>query len=155
MCCVLSHLSHVRLFCNPMDYSPPGSSVHGTLQARTTAISQRFQQANQYQHSLIPSFFQVPQLSLQIYYLFFFNCRIIVLQYCVSFCHISTRISHRCIYVPSHLFFIGKEVYLTGNHSTPYCPFNDNSLKFRSKCFLQGKVPRVITLMGMFNKGQV
>ena len=27
--CVLSHFSHVQLFCNPMDYSPPGSSVHG------------------------------------------------------------------------------------------------------------------------------
>ena len=22
-------LSHVQLFCDPMDYSPPGSSVHG------------------------------------------------------------------------------------------------------------------------------
>ena len=27
-------LSYVRLFCNPMDYSPPGFSVHGILQAR-------------------------------------------------------------------------------------------------------------------------
>ena len=27
-------LSHVRLFCNPMDCSPPGSSVHGISQAR-------------------------------------------------------------------------------------------------------------------------
>ena len=26
--------SHVHLFCDPMDYSPPGSSVHGILQAR-------------------------------------------------------------------------------------------------------------------------
>ena len=31
--CVLSHFSHVQL-CDPMDSSPPGSSVHGTLQAR-------------------------------------------------------------------------------------------------------------------------
>ena len=31
--CVLSHFSHVRL-CNPVDCSPPGSSVHGILQAR-------------------------------------------------------------------------------------------------------------------------
>ena len=30
--CVLSHFSGVPL-CNPMDYSPPGSSVHGILQA--------------------------------------------------------------------------------------------------------------------------
>ena len=27
-------LNHVWLFCNPIDYSPPGSSVHGILQAR-------------------------------------------------------------------------------------------------------------------------
>ena len=26
--------SHVRLFCDPVDYSPPGSSVHGILQVR-------------------------------------------------------------------------------------------------------------------------
>ena len=26
--------SHVKLFCNPMDYSPPGSSVHGISQAK-------------------------------------------------------------------------------------------------------------------------
>ena len=32
--CILSHFGRVRL-CNPMDYSPPGSSVHGILQART------------------------------------------------------------------------------------------------------------------------
>ena len=31
--CVFSHFSHVQL-CNPMDYRPPGSSVHGMLQAR-------------------------------------------------------------------------------------------------------------------------
>ena len=27
-------VSHIQLFCNPMDYSPPGSSVHGISQAR-------------------------------------------------------------------------------------------------------------------------
>ena len=32
-CCVLSHFSQVRL-CNPVGYRPPGSSVHGILQAR-------------------------------------------------------------------------------------------------------------------------
>ena len=31
--CVLSHVRHVRL-CWPYDCSPPGSSVHGTLQAK-------------------------------------------------------------------------------------------------------------------------
>ena len=28
-------LSHVRLFCDPRDCSPPGSSIHGISQART------------------------------------------------------------------------------------------------------------------------
>ena len=32
--CVLSHFSHIWLFCDPIDCSPPGSSVHGILQAR-------------------------------------------------------------------------------------------------------------------------
>ena len=27
-------LSHVRLFADPMDCNPPGSSIHGILQAR-------------------------------------------------------------------------------------------------------------------------
>ena len=31
---VPSHFSCVRLFCNPMDYSPPASSVYGILWAR-------------------------------------------------------------------------------------------------------------------------
>ena len=31
---MLSCFSRARLFCNPMDYSPPGSSVHGILQLR-------------------------------------------------------------------------------------------------------------------------
>ena len=31
---IVQSLSHVRLFCNPVDCSPPGSSVHGILQAR-------------------------------------------------------------------------------------------------------------------------
>ena len=31
--CVLSHFSHIQ-FCDHMDGKPPGSSVHGVLQAR-------------------------------------------------------------------------------------------------------------------------
>jgi len=30
-----AHLSRVQFFCDPMDCSPPGSSVHGILQTRT------------------------------------------------------------------------------------------------------------------------
>ena len=32
--CMLSHFSHVWLFCSPLDCSPPGSPVHGILEAR-------------------------------------------------------------------------------------------------------------------------
>ena len=31
--CILSHFSHVHFFCDPMDLSQPGSSVHWILQA--------------------------------------------------------------------------------------------------------------------------
>ena len=34
---------------------------------------------------------------------FIFNWRIIALQYCIGFCHIPTRISHRHAYVPTLL----------------------------------------------------
>ena len=33
--------------------------------------------------------------------LFIFNWKTIALQYCVHFCHTSTWVSHRCMYVPS------------------------------------------------------
>ena len=32
--CVLSHFSQFQFFFDPVDYSPPGSSAHGILQAR-------------------------------------------------------------------------------------------------------------------------
>ena len=35
ICAVLSRLSAVKLFCDPMECSSPGSSLHGILQART------------------------------------------------------------------------------------------------------------------------
>ena len=34
ICYCCQSLSHVKLFVDPMDYSLPGSSVHGFLQAR-------------------------------------------------------------------------------------------------------------------------
>ena len=33
-CCLLRRLSRGQLFCDPVDCSPPGSSVRGILQAR-------------------------------------------------------------------------------------------------------------------------
>ena len=35
MCCVYLITQLCLTLCNPMDCSPPGSSVHGTFQART------------------------------------------------------------------------------------------------------------------------
>ena len=34
MCACAKSLQSCLTLCNPMDYSPPGSSVHGLLQAR-------------------------------------------------------------------------------------------------------------------------
>ena len=34
--CMLSHFNRVQLFWDPMDCSPPGSSVHGILQAKSS-----------------------------------------------------------------------------------------------------------------------
>ena len=34
----LSHFSCVPTLCNAMDYRPPGSSVHGILQAKNTGV---------------------------------------------------------------------------------------------------------------------
>ena len=31
-------ISHVRLFCDPMDYSLPGSSVHGVFPGKKTGV---------------------------------------------------------------------------------------------------------------------
>ena len=38
----LDMLSHVWLFCNPMDCSPPVSSVHGILPGKNTGVGCRF-----------------------------------------------------------------------------------------------------------------
>ena len=36
ICCFIQSLSHVQLFCNPMDYDLPGFSVHQDFQGKTT-----------------------------------------------------------------------------------------------------------------------
>ena len=35
VCVQAQSLSHVQLFCDPLDCSPPGSSAHGIFQANT------------------------------------------------------------------------------------------------------------------------
>ena len=39
--CMLSCFSHVRL-CNPMDHTPPGSSVHEILHCKNTGVGCHF-----------------------------------------------------------------------------------------------------------------
>ena len=62
--------------CDPMDCSPPGSSIHGIFQARVL---------------------EWVDIAFSIIY---FNWRLINLQYCYGFCHKLTWISHGCTCVP-------------------------------------------------------
>ena len=69
---------HARA-CNPMDCSPPGSSVHGLFQAG------------------------ILEWGCHFLLRFIFHWKITGLRCCVGFCHISTWISHRYTCVPSLL----------------------------------------------------
>ena len=60
---LLSHFDHVLLCCDPMDYSPPGPSVHGILQKNTGLSS----------HSLLQGIFLTQQSNLHLFHLF--HCR--------------------------------------------------------------------------------
>ena len=39
---VVKSLSHVQLLCDPMDYRPPGSSVHGMFPGKDTGLGCHF-----------------------------------------------------------------------------------------------------------------
>ena len=62
---------------DPMDWSPPGSSVHGIFQARVLEWG-----------------------AIAFSKFIYFNWRLIILQYCSGFCHILTWISHGHTSVP-------------------------------------------------------
>ena len=62
---------------DPMDCSPPGSSVHGIFQARV-----------------------LEWVAIAFSEFIYFNWRLIILQYCSGFCHTSTWISHGHTSVP-------------------------------------------------------
>ena len=71
--------------CDPIDGSPPGSPVHGIFQARVLewiaiAFSRIFLDQGL---NLCPLHWQADSFS------FFFNWRMITLQYCDDFCHTS------------------------------------------------------------------
>ena len=78
--------------CDPMDYSLPGSSVHGILQARIvewvdipfSRWSSRHRDWTQLSYTTSEFFFSF----------IFISWRLITLQYCSGFCHILTWISH-------------------------------------------------------------
>ena len=119
--------------CDPMDFSPPVSSIHGLLQAKIliTGVGCHFlhqgifltQGLNtclfflpRWHASSLPL---VPPGKLVFYlfiYLFFISWRLITLQYCSGFCHTLTWISHgfTCIphpdppsHLPLHLIPLG------------------------------------------------
>ena len=101
--CHVCRLSHVW-FCDLMDCSLPGSSVHRILQAYWSGLPfpppGKSWDKTKYRHHLgyFLSFFFFFKLNL-----FAFNWRIISLQYHVGFCQISAWISHRYTCVPSFL----------------------------------------------------
>ena len=64
MCWLLFLFScrHVQLFSDPTDCSPPGSSVHGILQARTLELNKKTG------HFLLQGIFQIQESNLCLLY---------------------------------------------------------------------------------------
>ena len=113
-CAVLSHSVVSDCLWPPMDCSPPGSSVHGILQARIVEwVAYPFSRASSQpkdwtQVFCIAGGFFTSWATREAHSLGFlkfilFNQRIIALQYYVGFSHTSTWISHRYTYVSSLL----------------------------------------------------
>ena len=89
--------------CNPMDFSPLGSSVHKILRGRILEWdASSFPRGS----SWLWAWTYISHMQADSF--FFFNWRIITLQHCGSFCHTSTWVSCRytCVppfWTPSHL----------------------------------------------------
>ena len=83
--------------CDPMDCSPPGSSVHGILRARVlewvAMPSSRGSSRPRDRVHICRCLLHCRQI-LFIYLFIFISCRLITLQYCSGFCHTLTWISH-------------------------------------------------------------
>ena len=103
--------------CDPMECSPPGSSVHGLLQARILEWDYTFSRgSSQSRDGTRVSY--IPCIGRQFLYhwrylgsselrnrtfffhLFLFSWRLITSQYCRGFCHTLTWISHGFTCVP-------------------------------------------------------
>ena len=70
--------------CDPMDCSPPGSSVHGILQARILEwVAMPSSRGSSQPRDQNPGLVHCRE----ILFLFSFNWRLITLQYCSGFCH--------------------------------------------------------------------
>ena len=156
-------LQACQTFCDSMDCSPPGSSVHGILQARIqdwVALSSfresswprdqspvsyvshirrqvLYHQCHQ-RLGLSVSF----KLQTTFLYLFVFDWRIIALQYCVGFCHTSAWISNRYTCVPS-LHLQPHPSPLGCHRAWIWAPYTDNFWNYQGKCkcFYPGRLP--------------
>ena len=116
--------------CDPMDHSWPDSSIHGILQARILEwVALSFsrgsfptQRSNlsllNFLHWQVGSFFFFKWTKSHLFFFSFIyiSWRLITLQYCSSFCHTLTWISHgfTCVphpdppsHLPPHLIPLG------------------------------------------------
>ena len=123
--CTIDSIIHVGLvvlvaqlcptLCDPVDYSPPGSSVHGILQARIPEwVAIPFSRGIFRTQGSNPGLWHCRQILYHLScqgspcgdywtfknWLLYFNWRLITLHYCGCFCHTSTWISHGCTCVP-------------------------------------------------------
>ena len=88
---------------DPTDCNPPGSSVHGIVQARIlerVAISSSRCCINSSDDKTYHLISKNYSYKLIVFSINFFNWMLITLQYCGDFCHTSTWISHWCTRVP-------------------------------------------------------
>ena len=96
-CCCCSVTQSYLTLHNPMDCSPPGSSVHGDSPGQNTGVGCHF---------LLQGIFLIHvswigrQILLLLSFFLYFNWRLITLQYCGGFCHTPTWISHGDMCVP-------------------------------------------------------
>ena len=88
--------------CNPMDCSTPGFPIHYPFPELTQTHLHWVSDAIQPSHPLSsPSpAFNLSQHQGLFFFFYYFNWRLITLQYCSGFCHVLAWISHGCTCVP-------------------------------------------------------
>ena len=112
---IVELLSHVWLFCNPMVCSPPGSSVHGILQARILEwVTIPFSRGSSWPRDWTQvswrgrpmPYHWATNFSEQYFFqlVFFFNWSIVDLQFCISFIYTAEWFSYASVSVFQILF---------------------------------------------------